>query len=129
MLKTRPEYVKKLVERLRAEGVDCSAPEVNRRVRQSAEEAGRRLNESAYRSGDAELVRACETLTALIDASRREERFCAPQLVNAVKGFVRPLKNFLSMDDEGRRREMNDFAREMTGLIGQLEAQLPAGAV
>ena len=129
VLKTRPEYVKKLVERLRAEGVDCSAPEVNRRVRQSAEEAGCRLNESAYRSGDAELVRACETLTALIDASRREERFCAPQLVNAVKGFVRPLKNFLSMDDEGRRREMNDFAREMTGLIGQLEAQLPAGAV
>ena len=49
--------------------------------------------------------------------------------MNAVKGFVRPLKNFLSMDDEGRRREMNDFAREMTGLIGQLEAQLPAGAV
>ena len=39
VLKTRPEYVKKLVERLRAEGVDCSAPEVNRRVRQSAEAA------------------------------------------------------------------------------------------
>ena len=129
VIKSRPEYVQLIVDQLQAEGIHCSAPSVNHRTRVDLHEASTSLTLAARRTGDAELVRACETLTALIDASRREERFCAPQLVNAVKGFVRPLKNFLSMDDEGRRREMNDFAREMTGLIGQLEAQLPAGAV
>lgn len=129
IIKNRPEYVKALVERLNAQGENCTPPEVNRRARVRVDDACRDLSESAYRSGDAELVRACETLTSLIDASRREERFASPALVNAVKAFIEPVKNFLCLDAEARKKGIASFADELTELIGALESQLPAGAV
>lgn len=129
VLKNRPDYVRRMVEELNQEGVECSAPEVTSRVRVSPGEACRGLNESAYRAGDAEIVRAVETLTALIDASRREERFISPALVNAIRDLVIPLKDFLSMDASVKTREMDAFSSRMTGLLGSLEAQMPAGTI
>lgn len=129
VLKTRPEYVQKLVDELNEEGVECSAPEVNRRVRVSPREACKTLNESAYRAGDAEIVRAVETLTALIETSRKEEKFTSPALVNAIQEFVIPFKDFLSMDNAAQARELESFSAKMTGLLGNLEAQMPAGTI
>ena len=129
VIKNRPEYVKKLVEKLNGEGVNCTAPEVNRRSRASVEESCRALNESAYRAGDADIVRACETLTGLIETSRRDEKFISSSLLTAVKAFVEPLKNFLCMDAETQKKELKAFSGEMTTLLGTLEEQLPAGVV
>ena len=129
VLKSKPELVKKIVEELNGEGISCTEPEVNHRTRMSADEAGRRLTESAYRSGDGEIVRACETITALIDSARKEERFVAPNVISFVRSFVEPIKNFILMDESMRNREFSKFSEEMTSLLGKLEETLPAGSV
>jgi len=129
VLKSKPELVRKIVEELNEEGISCTEPEVNHRTRLSAEEAGRRLTESAYRSGDSDIVRACETITALIDSARKEERFVAPSVVSAVRSFVQPIKNYLLMGENVRKEEFTRFSEEMTSLLGKLEETLPAGSI
>ncbi len=129
VLKSRPEYVKQLVEKLNGDGVECSAPEVSRRRRPSADDACRSLSESAYKSGDNDIVRACETFVALIESARRDEKFQSPSLVNAIQIFLKPIKNFLCMPEDDRRRELSGFTSEVKSMLGELEAQLPAGIV
>jgi len=129
VLKNRPDYVKKLVERLNREGIMCTTPEVNHRARESAADAAKKLTESAYRSGDAEIVRACETLTALIDATRKDEKFQSPALAGAARALIAPVKNFLCLTDEEKIREIPAFSEEITHLLGRLEALLSQDAV
>lgn len=62
VLKTRPEMVNSIVQKLNAEGVSCEQPQVNARRKQRLPEACERLTEGARSTGDAELARACETL-------------------------------------------------------------------
>lgn len=129
VLKTRPEYVKLLVDKLNNEGVSCTAPEVNHRTRLSAEGAAGKLMESAYKSGDSEIVRACETMTALIDASRKEERFLAPRFTEASAALIRLLKNFLCLSEDQKINEMNAFTEDTALLLGNLESLLPQSAL
>lgn len=125
VLKSRPEFVKRLVEELNREGVTCTQPEVNHRMRVSAEEAGKRMNESAYRSGDSEIVRACETLTSLIEAVRSGDRFSSPMLLEAVTELLKPVKNFVCLSEEEQKTEMSAFVLEVRDLVGKVEAQMP----
>lgn len=129
ILKSHPEYVQSLVDKLNDEGIHCTTPEVNHRSRVSAENALDRLNESAYRSGDADIVRACETLTKMIEASRKEGRFISPRLVSAVSALIQPLKNFLCLSEDQKEKELASFSGDMTLLLGKLESLLPADAV
>ena len=129
ILKSRPDFVKKIVDELNKEGVKCTQPEVNHRMRVSAEEAEKKLTESAYRSGDSEIVRACETLTALIDTVRSGEKFTSPALVSSVLQLVKPVKNFVSLSESEQKKEVGAFSGEVRPLIGKIEEQLPAGSV
>lgn len=125
ILKSRPEYVKKLVDELNSEGVTCTQPQVNHRMRVTCDEATRKMNESAYRAGDGEIVRACETLTALIDSVRNGEKFSSPALLSAVTEFIQPVKNFVCLDEAQQKKEMSAFVSEIKDLIGKVEAQMP----
>ena len=73
VLKSRPEYVQKLVEALNARGVACETPQVNHRVRPDVGAACQTMVDEARRAGDAELARACETL-----ALPTIQAMCAP---------------------------------------------------
>lgn len=79
VLKTRPEMVGAIVEKLNAEGIECDKPQVNSRRRQRLPEACEKLTESAKCTGDAELARACETIARRLlaeggAAGMREDR-------------------------------------------------------
>ncbi|MBQ3078843.1 MAG: hypothetical protein IJC48_02425 [Clostridia bacterium] len=129
VLKNRPDYVREMVEKLNGEGIRCTTPEVNHRTRESAQSAMEKMNESAYRSGDHEIVRACETITALMDSARREERFVSPKLVSAAASLVKPLKDFLCLPDADKEKELNRFSCEIASLLGALEEYLPPETV
>ena len=70
VIKSRPEYVKKLVEALNARGVACETPQVNHRVRPDVGAACQTMVDEARRAGDAELARACETLARRLFSAR-----------------------------------------------------------
>ena len=70
VLKSRPEYVQKLVEALNARGVPCETPQVNHRVRPDVGAACQTMVDEARRAGDAELARACETLARRLFSAR-----------------------------------------------------------
>lgn len=123
VLKSRPEYVDGMVERLREQGVECETPRVNRRIRADVGESCERLEREARRMGDAELARACDTLADYLRGLRvREED---PALTQAAQALVEPIKAFVMRPREERVDGLDDFCREMADHVGRLESCLP----
>jgi len=60
LIKSRPDLVSQAIEKLRAEGIECETPHV--RTRDSLPDACARFTAAARRSGDSELIRACDIL-------------------------------------------------------------------
>jgi len=60
VIKNKPDTVEKIVEKLRAEGISCEKPQVHARA--TLADSCARFAASARRSGDAELIRACDVL-------------------------------------------------------------------
>jgi hypothetical protein len=52
VIKSRPEYVQQMVDRLKEQGVECDAPQVNHRTRADLQESGEALTAEARRSGE-----------------------------------------------------------------------------
>jgi hypothetical protein len=143
VLKTRPELVTRIVEKLRAEGINAQKPEVNHRPRATLGDACRQLVEGAEKTGSPEVVRACETLArylttgeagasrsglsvrldlyrmALDDKQRALTLICA-----AAEEIIGPIKEFLGQTDSVRRERLPDFCGELAATIGALEEQL-----
>ena len=117
VIKSRPDYVKALVERLNSEGVNCVTPEVHHRVRSDIGVSCRQLNEEARLYGDPELARACDVITRFITERRQAE----PQ---AATGLIPPIKDFLAMDREERIASLDDFCAEIAMLIGSAEENM-----
>ena len=122
VLKSRPEYVQKLVEALNARGVPCQTPQVNHRVRPDVAAACQTLTDEGRRSGDAELARACETLAKHLLGRRGGER---EALCEAAQALVDEAKVFLAAAPEERDRALPDFCARIGERIGALEALLP----
>ena len=123
VIKSRPEYVRGIVEKLNEQGVECETPQVHHRVRADICQACAGLEEEARRSGDAELVRACEVLTGYL----RGLRSAMPDqaLVDAVQGMLEPVKEFLARPADERTAHLEAFCAEMMECVGALEAQMP----
>ncbi|MEF9972337.1 MAG: hypothetical protein RSJ41_00570 [Clostridia bacterium] len=145
VIKSRPEFVRELVERLRAEGVDICAPEVNHRPRVTLSQACGRLNESARAGDDAELVRACETLTKLMqsvgDAQKDnrsglgvrldlyrialdEKQQTIDRLTTSAQGLITALKEFLGQSEQMRERQLDAFCASISERIGLIEQRI-----
>lgn len=152
VLKNRPELIESVAEKLRQEGIECPPIEVRVRSRAaSVPQACDMLREAAQGASDAELIRACETLTRLIltgrsaedaDArtagdrlnvkidlyrlalSEKEEKLAA--LCSAADELTVRIKEYLILSDIERQAQADGFCRIMSDCIGQMEGAVSA---
>ena len=121
VIKSRPEYVQLIVDQLQAEGVHCSAPSVNHRSRVDLNEASTSLTLAARRTGDAELVRACEAFRRLMEGSAPD----LTALTEAAQRLIQPVKEFAARPVEEQHATLTQFIQTLTENIGVFEAALP----
>lgn len=144
VIRSRPDLVSQTVEKLRAEGIDCDTPQV--RARDTLPDACARFTNAARRSGDAELIRACDTLAqhllaepspapegdargdkvrydlcrmALQDAKRAGADVC-----QAARPVIDCIKDQLALSPDEQRQTEPDFLNALLEKIGPLEEAL-----
>lgn len=122
VIKSRPEYVRSLVEKLNSEGVNCDTPQVNHRAHADLSASCAQLTDEVRRSGDAELAKACDVLVKYLRSQR--ESGISERLYAAVNEMMNPLRNFLALDAEEKAQTLDDFCAEMTECIGNVEEAL-----
>ena len=122
VIKSRPDYVRALVEKLNGEGVMCDAPQVNHRSRSDLNASCIQLVDEAQRSGDAELARACDVIAKYLRQRRSVE--AGEKLLGAAAELIAPIKDFLALPPEERVRELEPFCEDLAARIGAAEAEL-----
>ncbi len=122
VIKSRPEYVQDIVERLKGQGIACETPQVNHRARIDLQASGEALVSEARRSGDAELARACDVLTQYLRAQRGPGQ--DPTLADAARDVIGPIKEFVALDASARMEAAESFCDDIAERIGALEARL-----
>ena len=120
VIKSRPDYVHALVERLNSEGIQCDTPQVNHRSKSDLGASCAQLVDEAQRAGDTELARACDVFTRYL-----RQRSAPSGLAAAVEDLLAPLKDYLAMPDEARRQETDAFCESIAAHIGAVEAAMP----
>ena len=129
VIKSRPEYVHEMVEKLNQQGFNCDTPQVNHRPRCDLGASCDHMVEEAQRTGDAELARACDTIARHLLGRRSE----AHEALSIAAGeLIRPIKDFIALPENVRADEMQAFCENMTEKIGEVEALVgspePSGA-
>ena len=122
VIKSHPDYVRALVEKLNSEGVMCDAPQVNHRSRSDLNASCVQLVDEAQRSGDAELARACDVITKYLRQRRVADAGEKPG--SAAAELIAPIKDFLALPPEERARELEPFCEDLAARIGAAEAEL-----
>lgn len=144
LIKTRPDLVSQLVEKLRGEGLDVYPPEVNHRARTTLAEACKNLNDGARHREDPELIRACETLTRFMMQPREladkssanvrldlyrmaldDKQSALRQMSEAAQELIGALKEFLGQSESARAEQLGVFCASVSERIGLLEQQIP----
>lgn len=123
VVKSRPEYVHDLVDRLNEQGVDCDTPTVNHRERADVGQSCARMEDAGRRSGDAELARACDTLSRYLRGLQRPEPDNG--LIESAQRLVTPIKDFVARPADERAENLDAFCAELTACVGDLESHLP----
>ena len=151
VLRSRPEIIREALERLKAEGIECPQPQVRPRVRLSPEDALGQMAASARKTGDSELIQACDVFARLIrngragampdptaqldrmnvrldlyrlaltDRTRLMRQFC-----ETADEFAASVKEYLVCGREERAEKLDAFCDRLTGQLGQLESCLTA---
>ena len=122
VIKSRPDYVRDMVDRLNQQGVACDTPQVNHRARADLQTSGGALVAEARRSGDAELARACDVLTQYLRGRRATPADSG--LAGAARDVIGPIKEFVALDADARTEAAQSFCEDISRRIGALEAQL-----
>ena len=122
VIKSRPDYVHDMVERLNAQGVACETPQVNHRARADLQASGEELVAEAKRSGDAELARACDVLTQYLRQRRAPDG--DSDVAEAARALIGPVKEFVALAPGARMEAAQAFCDDIIGRIGALEARL-----
>ena len=123
VIKSRPEYVREMVDKLNAQGVTCDAPQVNHRVKADLNESSEELASEARRAGDAELARACDVLTQYLRGQRQIS--AGAELARAAQNVIDPIKEFVALSGKARAEAADEFCANIARRIGELEARLP----
>ena len=122
VIKSRPDYVQDIVEKLKSQGVACETPQVNHRARADLQQSGEALVSEARRSGDRELARACDVLTQYLRAQRGIGQEAG--LADAARDVIGPIKEFVALDASARMEAAESFCDDIAARIGALEARL-----
>lgn len=122
VIKSRPDYVRDMVEKLNEQGVECEAPQVNHRAKLDLRQSGDALAAEARRSGDAELARACDVLTQYLQARRAP--ISQADVADAARALIDPIKEFVALPANARMEAADSFCDEIAARIGELEARL-----
>ena len=122
VIKSRPEYVRTLVDKLNSEGISCDAPQVNHRSRTDLSASCEQMVSEAQRAGDPELARACDVLTKYLRERREGE--AGGRMIDAVSELIAPIKDFLALSDEARGSELAPFCELMAERIGAVESEM-----
>ncbi|MBE5774965.1 MAG: hypothetical protein E7337_13700 [Clostridiales bacterium] len=121
VIKSRPDYVHDIVDRLNRQGVSCDQPQVNHRARADIHASCRALTDEAHRSGDAELARACDTITRYLRGLRTPEPEADFAALSAARELISPIKEFLALPDEEKGPALGMFCEELAAVIGKAE--------
>ena len=121
VIKSRPEYVQSIVDQLQADGVPCTAPSVHHRSRLDLGDAIAGMTLSARRTGDAELVHACEAFQRLMEGAAPD----LSALHDAAKQLIDPIKEFAAQSADTQHASLSMFIQTLIEAIGALEACLP----
>ena len=122
VIKSRPDYVKDMVDKLNEQGVACDAPQVNHRARVDLQEASGALLAEARRSGDAELAKACDVLTQYLRAQRAPRPEAG--VADAARALIGPIKEFVALSADRRMEAAEAFCEAVSERIGALESRL-----
>lgn len=122
VIKSRPDYVRALVDRLNERGISCDAPQVNHRARADLGESAESLVTEARRSGDSELARACDVLAQYLKGQRSPA--ADPALAAAAQNVIAPVKEFMALSGQARMEAADEFCENIAGRIGELESKL-----
>ena len=121
VIKSRPDYVQEMVDRLNEKGVACETPQVNHRVRADIGASSASLTSEARRTGDAELARACDVLAQYLRGQRTAAGLA---LTRAAQAVIEPIKEFVALPTQSRMEAADDFCANISRRVGELEAQL-----
>ena len=122
VIKSRPDYVQDIVERLKSQGVACETPQVNHRIRADLQQSGEALVSEARRSGDSELARACDVLTQYLQ--NRRAGAGDEGVADAARALIAPIKAFVALDSDARMEAAEAFCDDIARRIGALEERL-----
>lgn len=123
VIKSRPDYVRELVDRLNSEGVNCDTPHVNHRIRSDLNASCEQLVGEAQRAGDADLARACDVLCKYL--RDRRSTLTSLSLTTAVTELISPIKDYLALPIQTRQEELEPFCEALAVQIGAVEAAMP----
>lgn len=139
VIKTRPELVKKVVDKLRAEGLEVRTPEVKSRSRASLSEVCAQITGMAQTQGDPELVHALETISEYLLGSKSagkanqsvkidmyrmaldDKRQLCAELGGAAQQLTGAIKEYLVLDKKTRVEKLDAFCDAVAEKIGALE--------
>lgn len=122
VIKTRPEYVKKVVDKLNDQGVECSTPQVNHRPRTDMKTACEGLQEEGRMQGDAELARSIEILTKHLAGRRAAEQH--EKIMQCAEAVIDPVRDFVTKPARERAQRMDEFCAVLVTRVDELEAVL-----
>ncbi|MBR1559830.1 MAG: hypothetical protein IJ646_06285 [Clostridia bacterium] len=125
VIKSRPEYVREMVEKLNAQGVNCDAPQVNHRARADIVESSQSLAAEGRRTGDAELARACDVLAQYLRGQRAP---AGEELARAAREVIDPVRAFAALSGQARAEAADSFCEDVMRRVEALEARLNAEA-
>lgn len=120
VIKNRPDYVQKLVDELNAQGLECSAPQVNHRPRPDLKTAFEALGSEAALHSDPELARALEVITRQLSGQREAERNTA--LRECTDSILEHLRGFVVMPTQERISGLDEFCAVLSARIDELNA-------
>ena len=119
VIKSRPDYVRGIVDRLNSQGVACDTPQVNHRSRSDLNASGERMLTEAQRAGNAELARAFDIITRYLCARREED--ADSSLREAAAALAPAIRDFLALNMEERALNLEAFCAVLAENLGALE--------
>ncbi len=122
VIKNRPDYVRQLVDKLNDEGLECEAPQVNRRIRPDIHTSLDALGSEAMLHGDPELARAVDVITHQLSGQRTSEKYTAMRETAA--SIMEHIRDFVVKPMQDRINTMDEFCAVLTARIDEMNASV-----